>query len=132
MQHHQPHPGKNPLLDPVDQRIIDPVVRAMPPPDQHVGFIQHRFREPLPRLVQRCGPDLEIGRSQLLRETRMDSRRIDGADIIACGPLLPFMHELVPDDDPDFFHETKFPFRKHMLAANDSNGSAQSPSCSTT
>ena len=45
MQHHQTHPTQHPLLHLVDNRVVDEMVAHVPPPDQHVGFVEHGIAE---------------------------------------------------------------------------------------
>ena len=58
MQHQQPHARQNAVAHARDDRVVDLLVRLMPPPGQHIGFSQHVLGEAMIRLLQRGRTDV--------------------------------------------------------------------------
>jgi hypothetical protein len=73
-------------------------MRRMPPPEQHVRFIENRLRQPLFRFIERRRADNKIFmRPQNLRQGRMDALRVDLSD----DWILTLVNEFVLDGDTD-------------------------------
>ena len=74
-------------------------MRHVPPPEQHIGVVQHFIGQAVGRVIQRDGAHGEVGvRLQPLGDRAVDPLRVDRGDL---GVLL-FMAPLVPDGDTDW------------------------------
>ena len=82
VQHEQAHPAEHPLVDALDDRVVDLVVGGVPPPGEHVGVVEHLLGQPVLGLVLGGGAHLarrrrgaRAGRRRWRRACRRDSAR---------------------------------------------------------
>ena len=83
-------------MNPLDQFVRDLVVGDVPPPQEHVGPLQHLVREAVPGLVQGGGPDLrDAALPQRVRQGAVDAVGVEfgGLRVSLLVPVL------VPDRD---------------------------------
>jgi hypothetical protein len=59
VQHEQPHTGQYPFVDPVGELVVHLGVRRVAPPGQDVGRLEDVVRQPLLRLVEDGGADVD-------------------------------------------------------------------------
>jgi putrescine oxidase len=100
VQHEQPHAAKHRVLDPVDDRVVDLVVRYVAPPRQHVGGVDDGSAQPVLGLLERRGAHAHVVAQQLAearRDRAVDSVGIDRAHV----RLLALVHVLAPDGHAD-------------------------------
>lgn len=69
MQHHQSHPGQHALLHPVDDRVLNLVMRHVTPPGQNVGAVEQVLRQALVRIINRAA----LNEKAAIREASGDS-----------------------------------------------------------
>ena len=104
VQDDEAHALQDAFLDAVDERVLDLVVAAVAPPEEHVGLLQQVLREPLLRHVEGDGRDLEIVGGEALGEGVVDAVGVEGADQVGPGAFLLLVDVLVPDGDADLAH----------------------------
>src|SRR5690606_36756575 len=81
-----------------DHRIVHLVVGGVAPPDQHVGLAQRLFGAAMFGLLQRRGPDADIGvLAQQGRKLVMHPLGV----VFGNGPILLFMDVFAPDQGTD-------------------------------
>ena len=93
-------PPSTASLHPVDDRVVDLVVRDVPPPGEHVGVVEHVLREAVLGLLERRRAHArrvaEPG-GQPGGDRRVHAVGIDGAHVL----LRALVDVLAPDRDPN-------------------------------
>jgi len=105
MQHDQTHAVQHMLLHAVDNGIGDLVVGQVPPPDQHVGLLQHGFGQAMLRLVERSSARVYSLLAQEGGNRAVNAGGIDGGNLLI--PL--FVAVFVPHRDADCAHRRSSP-----------------------
>src|SRR6266542_4486686 len=59
VEHNEPHSIQHTLLHTRDNLITHLLMSLMPPPDKHIGRLQHLIRQAVLRLIQRCCTHLQ-------------------------------------------------------------------------
>ncbi len=104
MEHHEAHAAEHRVLDPVDDRVAHLVVRDMAPPQQHVRRVEHLLGQPVLRLVEGRGPDIEGPEwGDAACDGIVDAPGVDGPDEV----VRALVDVLVPDGDRDPFHGSR-------------------------
>ena len=83
-------------------------MRAVAPPDEHIGVVEQGVGKPLFRHVERDGAQFEVIRLKSSFQAVVDAVRINLPDVIAEFAFAPFMNELIPDGYFDLFHDSVF------------------------
>jgi len=98
MQDDEAHAFPHPPRDALNHFVLDRAVILVAPPDEHVGFLEPGFAEPVLRLLERCrGRRDRVIRVQRRGNGRMHSVRVDRAHHLVDA----LMDILSPDYCPD-------------------------------
>ena len=96
----RPMPSEHPLVDAVDDLVVDFFVSGVPPPGEDIGGVEHVLRQAVLGFVEGGGADGR-GVAEVLFDARLhhDVHAI-GVDV-ADGVALVFVAVLVPDGDAE-------------------------------